>query len=79
MIVMSALCLRMGRNMKLTVRTADEPDSEATGTIDGEHIVLDLDPAYTRFYVGGVPNSAQVRSLIMLVSAVLNSPPFWLL
>ena len=47
--------------MKLTVRTADEPDSEASGNIDGEHIVLDLDPTYTKFYAGGVPASANVR------------------
>ncbi len=53
---------RTGIKAKLSVKTAKEVDSVAEVESTGSSSVLDLDPHTTKFYVGGIPDTAQVST-----------------
>jgi laminin alpha 3/5 len=55
---------RNGRTATVTVRTEDETDSVASGTAEGGHSVLDIDPRFSKFYVGGVRDGAGLEGKV---------------
>ena len=57
---------RTGRAGTLTVRTHDESDSINTGESPGTFAVLALDKDTTKFYVGGIPENANVRNSVLI-------------
>ena len=55
---------RIGKSVKLTVRSQGELDSIAEGSSQGPSSVFNLDPQNTRIFIGGIPDNVEVQNTI---------------
>ncbi|PVD23436.1 hypothetical protein C0Q70_16705 [Pomacea canaliculata] len=55
-----AIAERTGKTGTLTIRTDRQEDQKVEGTSEGTFAVLELNPATTKFYLGGVPSDVEL-------------------
>ena len=55
---------RIGKSIKMTVRSQNELDSIVEGTTNGPSSVFNLDPQNTHIFIGGIPDNIQVQSAV---------------
>ncbi|XP_076440495.1 laminin subunit alpha-like [Babylonia areolata] len=59
-----AVAERIGKSGTLTIRTEKEEDDVTEGNSPSTYTVLELNPATTKFYLGGVPDDATIADAV---------------